>query len=140
MPARRTRAKSKSRSRSKPERLLDRVRAIIADWPETDERLSHGMPTWWGGKKTFANWAAGHHGDERLALWIKADLDSQESLVEAQPEFFFVPPYVGPRGWIGVDVGGEVDWDVVEELLEAGYRAVAPKRAIAKLDADRGHA
>ena len=126
-----------ARRKTKEERLLDRIRAIIAAWPETAERLSHGMPTWWGGKKTFANWAAHHHGDDRLALWIKSDLDTQESLAEAQPEIFFVPPYVGPRGWLGVDVGAKVDWGVVEGLLEDGYRSVAPKRAITKLDESR---
>lgn len=116
------------------DRLLERARTIIAPWPETDERLSHGMPTWWGGKKTFANFTANHHGDGRIALWIKSDLDTQEGLVEADPEIFFVPPYVGHKGWLGVELTGSVDWDVVAGLLEDGYRSVAPKRAIKKLD------
>ena len=60
----------------------------------------------------------------------------QEALVEANPDVFFVPPYVGPSGWIGVEVDGEVDWGVVEGLLEDGYRAVAPRRAIEQLDGD----
>ena len=120
-----------SRKKATP---LERARAIIAAWPETDERISHGSPTWWGGKKTFASFHDGHHGDERTALWIKSDPDTREVLVQAQPEHFYIPPYVGPSGWIGVDVGGKVDWGVVEGLLEAGYRAVAPKRAIKALD------
>ena len=128
--------KKAAKRRTKSERLLDRARAVIAAWPETDERLSHGSPTWWGGRKTFATWAEDHHGDGRIALWIKSDFDTQEALVEANPDVFFVPPYVGPSGWIGVEVDGEVDWGVVEGLLEDGYRAVAPKRAIKQLDED----
>ncbi|MEM9175516.1 MAG: MmcQ/YjbR family DNA-binding protein [Myxococcota bacterium] len=120
--------------RTKSERLLDRARAIIAAWPETDERLSHGSPTWWGGKKTFATFHENHHGDGRIALWIKSDFDAQEGLVEANPDLFFVPPYVGPSGWIGVVLDRDVDWGVVAGLLEDGYRAVAPRRAIARLD------
>ena len=117
---------------------IDRLRKIIRAWPETDERISHGSPTFWGGKKTFASFHDNHHGDGRVAVWIKSDFDTQESLVEASPERFFVPPYVGPSGWIGVLIGGKgaskVDWGVVEGLLEDGYRSVAPKRALKALD------
>jgi len=120
-----------SKKRNAP---LARLRQVIEAWPETAERISHGSPTWWGGKKTFASFHDGHHGDSRTAVWIKSDPDTREVLVQSQPEYFFVPPYVGPSGWIGVDVGGDVDWAVVEGLLEAGYRAVAPKRAIKALD------
>ncbi len=109
---------------------LDRLREIVVAWPEIDERVSHGSPTWWGGKKTFASFHDNHHGDGRIAVWIRSDADTQEDLVSAAPHLFFVPPYVGPSGWIGVDVDGEIDWEIVAALLEAGYRAVAPKRAL----------
>jgi len=92
---------------TKSKKYLERTRKIIAAWPETDERLSHGAPTWWGGKKTFANFSDNHHGDGRVALWIKSDFDTQE---------------------------GRIDWKMIEGLLEAGYRAVAPKRAIKQLE------
>ncbi len=108
---------------------LDRIRKIIAQWPETAERISHGAPTFWGGKKTFASFANNHHGDGRIGLWCKATLDTQEELVALDPEVFFVPPYVGPSGWVGIRVDGKVDWGVVEDLLEEGYRMVAPMRA-----------
>ena len=118
---------------------LAKIRKIIEKWPETDERISHGAPTWWGGRKTFATLHDDHHGDGRLAVWIKSDLDTREALIDADPRRFFVPPYVGPSGWIGVDLGRlggrSVDWEMVAGLLEAGYRQVAPKRAIARLDA-----
>jgi hypothetical protein len=116
------------------QRDLARVRRIIGAWPETSEKLSHGAPTWWGGKKTFATIHDSHHGDGRLALWIKSTADAQEDLVELDPRTYFVPPYVGPSGWIGVRLDRGVDWGAVEQLLEAGYRMVAPRRALAQLD------
>jgi len=110
------------------------MRKIIAAWPETDERLSHGAPTFWGGKKTFASFTDNHHGDGRVAIWCKSSFEAQSDLVEAAPEIFFVPPYLGPSGWVGIRVDVEVDWEMVASLLEQGYRMVAPKRAIRKLD------
>ena len=115
---------------------LQRIRKIIEAWPETSEKLSHGMPTWWGGRKTFASLANDHHGDGRLALWIKSTFDGQQGLVEMDPEVFFVPPYVGPSGWIGVRLDRKPDWAMVEELLLDGYRSVAPRRALKLLDDD----
>jgi hypothetical protein len=115
---------------------LVRVREIIGRWPETSEKLSHGAPTFWGGKKTFATIHDNHHGDARLALWIKSTFDDQENLVALDPETFFVPPYVGPSGWIGVRLDRGVDWDMVEDLLQDGYRMVAPKRALKQLEED----
>jgi hypothetical protein len=119
---------------AKTRKPVEKLRRIIAQWPETDERISHGSPTFWGGKKTFATFVDNHHGDGRIAAWIKSDADTQEGLVEANAEVFFVPPYVGPRGWIGVLLDGDVDWDLVEGLLLDGYRSVAPKRALKLLD------
>ena len=113
---------------------LGKLRKIIGVWPETDERLSHGSPTFWGGRKTFATFVDNHHGDGRIGAWIKSDADTQEGLVEANPNVFYIPPYVGPSGWIGVRLDCDVDWDLVEGLLLDGYRAVAPKRALKLLD------
>ena len=113
---------------------LARLRVIIEAWPETREKLSHGSPTWWGGRKTFATFADNHHGDGRVAVWVKSTFDEQELRVEADPETYFVPPYLGPSGWIGMRLDRDPDWQIVERLLEEGYRMVAPKRAIAKLE------
>jgi hypothetical protein len=115
-------------------RSLARVRKIIAAWPETSEKLSHGAPTWWGGKKTFATFHPDHHGDGRLALWIKSTFEAQADLVAMDPEVFFVPPYVGPSGWVGVRLDRNADWGMIECLLLDGYRLVAPKRALSLLD------
>lgn len=117
---------------------LERLRQIIKAWPETNEKISHGAPTWWGGKKTFATLHDDHHGDGRLAVWIKSTHELQADLVEAKPDLFFVPPYVGVSGWVGVRLDRrptKAHWAMVADLLEQGYRSVAPKRAIAQLDA-----
>ncbi len=114
---------------------LERLRAIIEAWPETREKLSHGAPTWWGGRKTFATFADQHHGYGHIAVWVKSTFDEQELRVATDPETFFVPPYLGPSGWVGMRLDRDPDWELVEQLLEEGYRMVAPKRALAVLDA-----
>ena len=115
---------------------LPRVRKIIDAWPETSEKISHGAPTWWGGRKTFATLHNDHHGDGRLALWIKTSMDAQADLVAMDPDTFYVPPYVGPSGWVGVRLDRGADWEMVESLLLEGYRMVAPKRALKQLESE----
>ncbi|MEZ4444618.1 MAG: MmcQ/YjbR family DNA-binding protein [Polyangiaceae bacterium] len=114
---------------------LEKVRAIIAGFPDTSEKLSHGAPTFWGGRKTFATYHDGHYDDGQEAVWIKAPEGAQEMLVASNPQRFYRPKYLGPAGWVGVRLNGESDWEELRFLLEQGYRLVAPKRAIAKLDA-----
>lgn len=113
---------------------LERLRETIAAWPETREKISHGSPTWWGGRKTFASFHDDHHGDGRLAVWVKSTVLEQAEMVDSAPDVFFVPPYVGPSGWVGVRLDRGLDWEIVEGVLESGYRLVAPKRALAALD------
>lgn len=113
---------------------LERTRAVISKWPETSEKISHGSPTWWGGKKTFASFHDNHHGDGRVALWVKAPLELRDDLVATNPAGLFVPPYVGPSGWIGIELDGSVPWTVIEDMLLRGYKMVAPKRALRALE------
>src|SRR6476661_3368591 len=80
-----------------PKDPLERLRQLCLALPETTERLSHGEPTWFvRGKKTFVMYA-NHHHDDRLGFWCAAPDGAQETLVGADPERFFVPPYVGHR-------------------------------------------
>ena len=114
---------------------LARVRAVCMAFPETIERLSHGAPTFFaGGKKTFVMFLDDHHGDGRLAIWCAAPAGVQATLVDEEPGRFFVPPYVGPRGWVGVRLDLDVDWDEVAGIVEDGFREVATRRLIAQLD------
>jgi predicted DNA-binding protein (MmcQ/YjbR family) len=116
---------------------LDRLRKLCLSFPEATERLSHGEPTWFvRDKKVFVNFAD-HHHDDRVSFWCAATPEAQEQLVAAFPQRFFVPPYVGHRGWLGVWLDVPVDWDEVVALVEEAYRLVAPKRLVAELDARR---
>jgi hypothetical protein len=111
------------------------VRRICLALPETSERLSHGAPTFFvRGKKTFVTCLDDHHGDGRLAIWCGAPPGVQDQLVDEEPERFFVPPYVGHRGWVGVRLDVDLDWDEVAGLVEESYRLVALKRLVAELD------
>jgi hypothetical protein len=114
---------------------LDRIRTLCLALPETTERPSHGAPTWFiRDKKTFVMFHDDHHGDGRLAIWCAAPAGVQELLVEEEPARFFRPPYVGHRGWLGVRLDVEVDWDEMAGIVEDAYRTVAPKQLLAKLD------
>ena len=104
--------------------------------PEVTERLSHGSPTWFiRDKKTFVTFVDDHHGDGILGIWCAAPPGAQDVLVRARPDRYFVPPYVGPRGWLGVwlDVP-DLDWDEIADFVTDAYRTVAPKRLLAQLD------
>ena len=109
---------------------LERLRRLCLALPETTERLSHGEPTWFvRGKRTFVTYA-NHHHDDRLAFWCAAPAGVQETLVSSAPERFFVPPYVGQRGWLGVYLDVLLDWEEIADLDTDAYRVVAPKRLV----------
>jgi hypothetical protein len=115
---------------------LERTRAVCLALPEATERLSHGSPTWFvAGKKTFVMYLDDHHGDGRLALWCAAPAGVQQQLVDEEPERFFVPPYVGHRGWVGVRLDRSPDWAEIAQIVEDAYRTVAGARHLKLLDA-----
>ena len=113
------------------QRTLRRLRRICLALPETTERLSHGAPTFFvRGKRAFLMVLTDHHGDGRFAIWCAAPEGMQHTLVEADPERFFVPPYVGHRGWLGVRLDRGLDWDELAGIAEDAYAEVAPARLV----------
>jgi hypothetical protein len=103
------------------------VREICLGLPETSERLSHGAPTFFvRGKRSFATVWDNHHCDGRFALLCAAPAGLQAALVETDPERFYVPPYVGHRGWFGVRLDRGFDRDEIAGLLEDAFAEVAP--------------
>ena len=121
--------------RRSPRSPVDRLRAICLALPETTEKLAWSEPTWRVRGKLFAQLDDHHHGADHLAVWLPAPLGEQEAMIFTDPERFFRPPYVGPRGWVGVRIDGKVDWSVVSTLVTQAYRLVAPPRLREALEA-----
>lgn len=114
-----------------PRTSLARVRAHCLSLPETSERPSHGAPTFFvRQKRAFVTFHENHHGDGRVALWCAAPEGAQAGLVDAEPERYFVPPYVGSRGWVGVRLDRDVPWDEIAGVIEDAYAARAPKALV----------
>jgi DNA-3-methyladenine glycosylase I len=109
------------------EATLQRLRELCLALPEVSERPSHGAPTFFvRGKRAFLMVMRNHHGDGRFAIWCAAEQGAQPILVEADPERFFVPPYVGHRGWLGVRLDRGVEWDELAGIVEDAYAEAAP--------------
>jgi len=113
-----------------PDAVLATLRTLALALPKAAERLSHGSPGFFiEGGKFFAYFSHNHHGDGDTAVCVKTSgRDEQDMLIEAAPEIYSWPAYIGPSGWIAIDLGGEVDWGLVEARLASSWRLVAPKR------------
>ena len=108
---------------------LERVRAICLALPDVTERPSHGSPAWFiKDRRSFVMYLDDHHGDGRLALWCAAPEGAQEMLVEAAPDHYFRPPYVGHRGWVGVRLDRDAGWEEIAGVIEDAHETVASKR------------
>ena len=110
--------------------VLERLRAICLAFPEATEGGGVGDPAFKVREKIFA---MRHDMEGRASLWCKAPPGAQGVLVNATPELFFVPPYVGRHGWIGLWLDAVTDWGEVADLVEESYRMTAPKRLLAQL-------
>jgi len=115
------------------EKILAAVRELCLGLPETSERPSHGEPAFFvQGKRSFATVWDSHHGDGRYAVICAAAAGVPAALVEADPDRFFVPAYVGHRGWIGVRLDRGFDRDEIAGILEDAYAEVAPPKLVAE--------
>jgi len=113
------------------ERVLERIRELCLALPETSERPSHGAPTFFvRGRRSFLMVLTNHHGDGRFAIWCAAPDGVQTMLVDADPERYFVPPYVGHRGWLGVRLDLDLDGNELAGIVEDAYAEVAPARLV----------
>jgi hypothetical protein len=119
------------------EKHLQRVRRICNALPETVERLSHGEPTFFVGKKVFAMCSNNHHNDGHIAVLLPAAIGIQAMLIEASPEKFYKPPYVGVRGWVGIELDRVSDEELAFHVHEA-WRLIAPARLQAAVEAAQG--
>lgn len=118
---------------------LDRVRDVCSSLPDVVERPSHGAPSFFSrDKKTFVMFLDDHHGDGRLAIRCHAPAGVQHLLVTEEPDRFFVPRYVGHRGWIGVRLDRDVDWDEIAGIVRDAYRMVVPAKVADALGDSEG--
>jgi len=119
--------------RGEVDALLARVRSRCLALPEATEKLSHGSPSFFV-RKQFLTWVDDHHGDGNIGFWCAAPHGAQDELVSTDGARFFVPPYVGGRGWLGVRLvapdGTDPDWGEIDELIEDAYRTVAPAKLV----------
>jgi len=121
------------------DRILEQIRELCLALPETSERLSHGAPTFFvREKRAFLMVLTDFHGDGRFAIWCAAPDGLQRTLVDTDPERFFVPPYVGHRGWLGVRLDRGLHWDELAGIAEDAYAEVAPRKLVAAARQERG--
>ena len=111
---------------------LDRVRQAALELPEAEERQSHGQPTFFVAGKQFAQFRANHHGDGRTVVCVRTSgLDEQAMLIDADPATYSRPAYLGPSGWISINLAGKtVDWDHAADRIAASWELAAPRRLL----------
>ena len=114
-----------------PEHPIERLRTFCLSLPEAVETEAWGDPTFRVRDRIFA---MAKRGDGRISVWCKTPPGSQMGLVGADPKRFFVPPYVGHKGWVGMRLDGDPDWDEVAVLVRRSYRLIAPKRLATMVD------
>ncbi|HLK67212.1 MAG TPA: MmcQ/YjbR family DNA-binding protein [Bryobacteraceae bacterium] len=106
--------------------LIERVRRICATMPESSEKLSHGEPTFFVRKKVFVMFSNNHHNDGHVAVWIPVPPGMQALLIQDAPETYYRPPYVGVKGWVGVELSRIGDAELTA-LIQDAWRLIAPK-------------
>ena len=105
------------------------MRRICSALPQTTEKLSHGAPTFFGAKKVYAMFVNNHHHDGHIAVWIPVPPGLQATLLKTEPKKFFMPPYVGVKGWVGMELDAVDDEELGYYLSEA-WRLIVPKKSI----------
>lgn len=113
------------------DKQIERVRQICLALPETTEKLSHGEPTFFVRKKVFVMFANNHHNDGHIAVWLPVPDGLQSSLIEKDPEVYFKPPYVGGRGWVGIELE-RMDDEALSFHIQMAWELIAPKRLVAQ--------
>ncbi len=121
------------------DQFLERIRRLVAAFPNTAEKVSHGRPAFFT-KKVFAYYGGSLKVDGEWiqhphSIVVQPDESDRRALLE--DDRVYVPAYLGPSGWIGIDLAAATDWSEIAELLDASYRLTAPARDVAALDARR---
>lgn len=106
---------------------LDRIRAIALVLPDSEERERHGQPTFFVADRQFAQFRDDHHGDGRTVVCVRTSgVDEQAMLLDAAPETYSRPAYLGAKGWVAIDLADDVDWTLVEDRIARSWELSAP--------------
>ncbi|MCD9021838.1 MmcQ/YjbR family DNA-binding protein [Cohnella silvisoli] len=109
--------------------LLNQIRQLCLSFPETNERVSHGAPTFfYKDKKSFVQYHSNRHGDGKIALWCASTSDIQSLLVESNPEIYYLPPYVAYLGWVGLRLDRDAQWDEIKSVIGDAYLTKASSK------------
>ncbi|MGB9032598.1 MAG: MmcQ/YjbR family DNA-binding protein [Acidobacteriaceae bacterium] len=118
---------------------LTQVSAICMALPEAVRADMGSHASFTVRKKVFAYFLKDHHGDGIVSVCTRAFPGENGKLIEAHPRKFYLPAYIGPRGWVGLRLDrGKVDWDEVRDLVTASYLQAAPKRLAERVEAETG--
>jgi predicted DNA-binding protein (MmcQ/YjbR family) len=124
--------KAAVKSTGNPDAALALTRDLCLSLPDTEEKIAWGSPTFRVHGRLFVMFTANHHGDGRIAIWCAAPPGAQQDLVAADPKHFFVPPYVGVGGWVGIRLDTKLAKGAIAALVEQAYRTIEQKRGAAK--------
>ena len=128
--SKRPRPKSLPADRKDDGTQLERLRRLCLSLPGTMEKISHGEPTFFTPKRVFAMFANNHHADGHVAAWLPAGPGVQAALIEEAPQIYFRPPYVGPAGWVGVELS-KVDEAQLGSLIREAFHLMVAKDSAA---------
>ena len=112
--------------------ISEALREICLGMHDVSEVISRGSPNFRVTNKTFAIYQINHHGDGRIALWLNSPPGAQRFYVEENQTFYFVPPYVGPSGWLGLNIDNGLDWQIISQRIYEAYAHVATAKVLAQ--------
>lgn len=111
--------------------MLARIREIALLLPEAEERPSHGQPTFFVADKQFAQVRENHHGDGLNVVCVRTSgTDEQAMLIDAAPQTYTKPAYLGPSGWVAMTLDGDPDWALIEDRVARSWELAAPRRLL----------
>jgi predicted DNA-binding protein (MmcQ/YjbR family) len=117
--------------------MLAKLSEVCLALPGAEVALSGSHATYRVRKKVFAYFLDDHHGDGIVSICVKSELGENVDRARRDPERYYLPAYIGPRGWFGLRIDrGRIDWREVANVVARSYRLTAPKSLLAKLDAD----
>ena len=106
--------------------IPESTRELCLSLPDTEEVSRHGAPNFKVKGKTFAMLVLNHHGDGRVALWLHSPPGVQQQFTQFDPESYFVPPYVGVNGWLGMELNKNLEWQEIYTRVREAYEHVSP--------------